>query len=320
MRQRATQNRVAEEQARAQERENAAQNPGQPAVVPVDLTSGSTDPVRPTGFADVATRARPTAAFKPIVPTDAYGVKPITLPSGLVYDPEKPEDYITALFKDRSFSAQLGNAFSDDFLKHFKDEKGVLNMTKMRASFMQALKGAGRVSVLKILENLGAKDSEGNKPETEAFKTMEESPQLSRLTGNHVFENPGSVRKAAVSPENRKGFKVAVTEAINNGTQVDLIKKILSQEEVIPGVTISLDRMFSNPADYHAALASTHLRNHAGIEASIAAATLAGAELPSREQMTMTALQSELETVFNEYSEDEQKNIAKQILENLVKK
>jgi hypothetical protein len=78
--------------------------------------------------------------------------------------------------------------------------------------------------------------------------------------------------------------------------------------------------MFSNPADYHAALASTHLRNQAGIETSVAAATLAGGERPSREQMTMTALQSELETVFSEYGEDEQKIIAKQILENLVKK
>ena len=101
---------------------------------------------------------------------------------------------------------------------------------------------------------------------------------------------------------------------------MDLVKKILSREEVIPGVTISLDRMFSKPDDYHAALASTHLRNQAGIEASVAAAITAGGELPSREQMTMAALQSELETVFNAYSDDEQKNIAEQILKNLAKK
>ena len=101
---------------------------------------------------------------------------------------------------------------------------------------------------------------------------------------------------------------------------MDLVRKILSREEVIPGVTISLDRMFSNPADYHAALASTHSRNQTGFEASVAAADTSRTERPSREQMTMTALQSELETVFNEYPEDEQKDIAKQILENLVKK
>ena len=83
-------------------------------------------------------------------------------------------------------------------------------MTKMKQSFMQALNGAGKASVLKILESLGAKDSAGNGPDTEAFKTMEESPQLSRDTGNHVFQNPGSVRKAAMSAENKKGFKAAV--------------------------------------------------------------------------------------------------------------
>lgn len=321
MRQRATQNRVAEEQARAQQPEDASTKPGETAVVGrVDLTSGPTDPVGSTGSVVGTTRARSTVAFKPIVPTDAYGVKPITLPSGLDYDPGNPENYINELFKYKGFSSQLGYAFSDEFLNHFKDEKGVLNMKKMKESFIRALTGAGRVSVLKILEKLGVKDSAGNGPDTEAFKAMENSPELSRDTGNHVFANPGSVRKAAMSAENKKVFRDTVTEAIKNGTQVDLVREILSRKEVSPGVTISLDRMFSDPADYHAALASTHLRNYAGIEARVAEADTSGTERPSREQMTMTALQSELEAVFNEYNEEEQKDIAKQILQNLVKK
>ena len=322
LRLRATQNRVLEEEARS--RETGVTAARSAVTPPVDLTVGGVaGDSRGDGPGDgpgsvAVPVARPTVAFKPIVPTEAYGVKEITLPSGLVYDPAKPEDYITALFKDAGFSSQLGNAFSDDFLKHFKDKKGVLNMKKMTESFLRALKGAGKESVLQILSKLGATDSEGNRPDTEAFDAMEKSPELSRDTGNHVFANPGSVRKAAMSAENRKGFKVAVTEAIKGGTQVDLVRKILSREEVIPGVTISLDRMFSNPADYHAALASTHSRNYAAFEARVADADTSGTERPSREQMTMTVLQSDLETVFNTYNEDEQKDIAQQILNKLA--
>jgi len=326
MRQRATQNRVAEEQARAQERENAAQNPGQPAVAPVDLGDGGGASVRPTAVVDSLAGPAPksTTAFKLMYPHDAYGVKSAVPLSGVVYDPAKPEKCINDLFIAPQFKSQIEHVFDEDFLKQFKDKAGIVNLTLMQKSFLNALKGAGKPTVLKILEKLGIQDSVGNPPDsTGEFNEMTDSPAISKDTGNHAIANPDAFRdmKATTvdSVKRAVAIKTAAQAAIDGGTSLEFFRKILSQETIAGRVLkIPIDRLFAGDKEYHAALASTYKKHQADFAARVTAALTDGTALPSREDMTKAALQSDLTDAFNEYNEEEQENIAKQILERIA--
>ncbi|NBS90046.1 hypothetical protein EBS67_08600, partial [bacterium] len=322
MRQRATQNRVAEEQARAQERENAAQNPGQPAVAPVDLSDGAA--AGRTAVVDPLASAVPksTTAFKLMYPHDAYGVKSTVTSSGVVYDPAKPEKCINDLFIAPQFKSQIENLFDDDFLKQFKDGAGIVNLTLMQKSFLNALKGAGKPTVLKILGKLGVQDSLGNPPES-TFDEMTESPAISKDTGNHAIANPDVFRdikaKTVDSVRRAVAIKTAAQAAIDGETSLEFFRKILSQETVAGRVLkIPIDRLFATDEEYHAALASTYKKHQANFAARVTAALTDGTALPSREDMTKAALQSDLTDAFNEYNEDEQKNIASRVVEKIA--
>jgi hypothetical protein len=328
MRQWATQNRVAEEASRAEQ--------GSVTTEPVDLGGGAGAPVRDPAVRDPAVRApvdvdpllagaaprSSTSAFKLLYPHDAYGVKSAVPLSGVVYDPAKPEKCINDLFISPQFKSQIDNIFDEDFLKQFKDGAGIVNQTLMKKSFLNALKGAGKPTVLKILEKLGVQDSGGNPPES-TFEEMTNSPAISKDTGKHTIANPDVFRdiKATTvdSVKRAVAIKAAAQAAIEGGTSLEFFRKILSQETVAGRVLkIPIDRLFAGDEEYHAALASTYKKHAALFTAKIAEADSASLPRPSREDMTKAALQSDLTDAFNEYNEDEQKNIASKVLERIA--
>jgi hypothetical protein len=239
-----------------------------------------------------------------------------------VYDPAKPEKCINDLFVAPQFTSQIENVFDEDFLKQFKDGAGIVNLTLMKKSFLNALNGAGKPTVLKILGKLGVQNSEGNPPES-TFDEMTDSPAISKDTGNHAIANPDVVRdikaKTLDSVKRAVAIKAAAKAAIDGGTSLEFFRKILSQETVAGRVLkIPIDRLFAGDQEYHAALASTYKKHEALFTAKIAEADSASLPRPSREDMTKAALQSDLTDAFNEYNEEEQENIAKQILEKIA--
>lgn len=324
MRQWATQNRVAQEAADSQQ--------GPVAAEPVDLDDAAASSpavrapaVRATGVVVdplAGAAARSSTAFKLMYPHDAYGVKSAVTLSGVVYDPAEPEKCINDLFRSNEFKSQIDNIFDEDFLKQFKDGAGIVNQTLMKKSFVNALRGAGKPTVLKILEKLGVQDSEGNPPES-TFGEMTDSPAISKDTGNHTIANPDVFRDMKTTTLDRikrvVAIKTAAKAAIDGGTSLEFFRKILSQETVAGRVLkIPIDRLFAGDEEYHAALASTYKKHVALFTAKIAEADSASLPRPSREDMTKAALQSDLTDAFDQYTEDEQKNIASRVVEKIA--